>query len=601
MSSLLAILLVVNSTRGHHYLFSYPTNPKRPSSFHQQRFESEDHFYGSSVSCLTNNDDKRQSIEADPDPFAGRDTIFNIDVSFLADALAPKFPLCDRKFQLCIDDLTFVGHPVSLTSPQNEPREHEETPSAHVSPKSPLTPNTTPSPHDQQEENDAQSIVNESSYSETESDHGSTDGDDRSNKDNDDIHDESSLSDGSPGSIHMTLFHVVFVLSPPDLELNAQVETLYKHVILKYSSALRYEQLRCGYVQEEIEKVLALKEEAYNKSTPYNQVMSEILQKSSLARDIRQIYTAISSNAAAHVIINDFIDLSLQIPILGTKKATSRNSLEDSFVSPIASSLMDIYSVTGYEYDNYPILCPYHTLLLLEDPEEVLKNMPLDASPTLVQLVQILTPTQSLQELHLLLDCSLAQIYRLAAHLIYWRKAKLINTISTRNVYVVSPTAKLEDMAALEADFRQHIPNLSLPILLSKLQHTQQYYQVYRIKELKNQYLEAITWLIRKDLVVQVHMYLVLIQNGAPQPQIDENNTEDVMPSSPNNGERLKRITANHERVPKEVADLFERLKPYMKGHNHIDEIVYREGISRRQLGLVLKYYRDRILIVYHY
>jgi hypothetical protein len=156
-------------------------------------------------------------------------------------------------------------------------------------------------------------------------------------------------------------------------------------------------------------------------------------------------------------------------------------------------------------------------------------------------------------------------------------------------------------MAALEADFRQHIPNLSLPILLSKLQHTQQYYQVYRIKELKNQYLEAITWLIRKDLVVQVHMYLILIQNGAPQPQIDENNTEDVILSSPNNGERLKRITANHERAPKEVADLFERLKPYMKGHNHIDEIVYREGISRRQLGLVLKYYRDRILIVYHY
>ncbi|CEI87040.1 hypothetical protein RMCBS344292_01460 [Rhizopus microsporus] len=362
-----------------------------------------------------------------------------------ADALAPKLPLCDRKFQLCIDDLTFVGHPVSLTSPQNESREHEEIPSTHVSPKSPLTPNTTSSSHDQQEVNDAQSIVNESSYSETESDHDSTDGDDRSNKDIDDSHDESSLSDGSPGSIHMTLFHVVFVLSPPDLELNAQVETLYKHVILKYSSALRYEQLRCGYVQEEIEKVLALKEEAYNKGTPYNQVMSEILQKSSLARDIRQIYTAISSNAAAHVIINDFIDLSLQIPILGTKRMASRNSLEDSFVSPTASSLMDVYSVTGYEYDNYPILCPYHTLLLLEDPEEVLKNMPLDASPTLVQLVQILTPTQSLQELHLLLDCSLAQIYRLAAHLIYWRKAKLINTISTRNIYVVSPTAKLEE------------------------------------------------------------------------------------------------------------------------------------------------------------
>jgi hypothetical protein len=83
-------------------------------------------------------------------------------------------------------------------------------------------------------------------------------------------------------------------------------------------------------------------------------------------------------------------------------------------------------------------------LLLLEDPEEVLKSMPLDSNPTLVQLVQILTPTQSLQELHMLLDCSLAQIYRLAAHLIYWRKAKLIQTIHARNVYAVSPVAKMD-------------------------------------------------------------------------------------------------------------------------------------------------------------
>jgi len=181
--------------------------------------------------------------------------------------------------------------------------------------------------------------------------------------------------------------------------------------------------------------------------------MREILRESSLARDIRQIYTAISANTAAHVIINDFIDLSLQIPVIGMHSESSMTADRESLMSPTqrakdnytGSSLMDIYSVAGYEYDKYPVLCPYHTPLLLEDPEEVLKNMPLDASPTLVQLVQILTPTQSLQELHLLLDCSLAQIYRLAAHLIYWRKAKLIHTISTRNIYVVSPTAKLNE------------------------------------------------------------------------------------------------------------------------------------------------------------
>lgn len=332
--------------------------------------------------------------------------------------------------------------------------------------------------------------------------------------------------------------------------------------------------------------------------------MREILQVSSLARDIKQIYLAISANKAAHVIVNDFIDLSLQIPsieysstILDRETIISPSALISNRAKDNGSSLMDIYSVGGYEYDNYPVICPYHTLLLLEDPEEVLKNMPLDASPTLVQLVQILTPTQSLQELHLLLDCSLAQIYRLAAHLIYWRKAKLIHTISTRNIYVVSPHAHMDDFASLEADFKSHIPNLSLPVLLSKLSNAQQYHQVYHVKELKNQYLEAITFLIRKDLVVQLHMYLVLLvppekKQGSETPQSETMESEI-------DADRLKRAT--YERPPKEVAELFERLKRYMNGQYHIEEIVYREGISRKQLGLVLKYYRDKIVTVYHY
>lgn len=155
-----------------------------------------------------------------------------------------------------------------------------------------------------------------------------------------------------------------------------------------------------------------------------------------------------------------------------------------------------------------------------------------------------------------------------------------------------------------------HIPNLSLPVLLSKLAHAQQYHLVYRVKELKNQYLEAITYLIRKDLVVQLHMYLVLLvppekKTGNETPQYDGASVHESqeLASSPNTNDpewnRLKRLT--YERAPKEVADLFIRLKPYMNGQHHIEEIIYREGISRRQLGLVLKYYRDKIVTVYHY
>lgn len=270
MSSLLAILLVVNSTRGHHYLFSYPPNPKRASNRTQHHERTNDFTVGSSMASrnLTpDNDENRRpsnaskSNDTNQDIFAGRDTIFNLDVSFLADTLAPKLPLCDGKFQLSMDDLTFVGHPVSLSTLQHDDNDqndlHEQqqqsetgspnTSSQFTSPPSPpiSQPPLTSSSNDRMDTNTAD--------------------------------DNESVSDISPGStsIHMTLFHVVFVMTPPDLELNAQVETIYKNVILRYSSALRYEQLRCGYVQEEIEKVLGLKEEAFNKGNnhPPNTIM----------------------------------------------------------------------------------------------------------------------------------------------------------------------------------------------------------------------------------------------------------------------------------------------------------------------------------------
>lgn len=50
-----------------------------------------------------------------------------------------------------------------------------------------------------------------------------------------------------------------------------------------------------------------------------------------------------------------------------------------------------------------------------------------------------------MHELSLLLDCSLAQVYRFAAHLLYWRKAKLIHTLVVRNIYIVSPQANLSE------------------------------------------------------------------------------------------------------------------------------------------------------------
>ncbi|KAH8551405.1 nitrogen permease regulator of amino acid transport activity 3-domain-containing protein [Umbelopsis sp. PMI_123] len=288
--------------------------------------------------------------------------------------------------------------------------------------------------------------------------------------------------------------------------------------------------------------------------------MLSILAESSLARDIKHIFTSLSSNSIAHVIVNDFIDLSLQLPVVGKQQKLSMMLQYPGATNPVNESVASIY-VGAYEYDKYPVLCPYHTLLLLEDPEEVLKSMPLDSNPTLVQL------------------------------------AKLIHPIHARNVYAISPVAKMDNFKELEADFKSHVPGLDLPTLLSELSSTRPLYMITPSKELRQQYCVAIMYLLRFDLVIQLHMYMVLL----PIPKETSTSTttsDDQLGSSPGD-DWLKRFAS--DKAPREVADLFQRLVPYLNGRHPMDEIVFREGITRKQLTLVLKYYADYIVTMYHY
>lgn len=59
----------------------------------------------------------------------------------------------------------------------------------------------------------------------------------------------------------------------------------------------------------------------------------------------------------------------------------------------------------------------------------------------------------SFEEYELLLNCSLSQIYKLAAHLVFWKKARIIDAISIRNVYAVSPKADLNLIFSLQEQF----------------------------------------------------------------------------------------------------------------------------------------------------
>ncbi|KAG0215539.1 Nitrogen permease regulator-like 3 [Mortierella sp. GBA30] len=642
MNGLVGIIIVTNSSRGHHFVYKYPQETQRSS---QHGRPSHRH------------DSKTKHELQQVDEFQATSKVLGYDPQFLANLLSPKLALCDKRFQLTVDDLTFIGHPVSLGGPEfrqrrdywkwkssrppkerakhgwivggtapfmddsgsdseiyDEDSNDESNPvrggSANVkgqreskearlrrgskdeAPEMNARSFTDPTVWRQQRFRTQTYASNPSSPASGDSPVGGQTPQQQmtpslshqSSFGSSLLHHPVSLPQTPTGGIqnnfvshlampppiqitqgaaptlhshlavtpsshfqHMSFFHVVFVLKPQELQLNAVADQVYKNIACKLTAALRYEELNSQYVSQEATKIIAIREEAAQAAFTLEQFHEQVLATSSLARAIRSIYECIFGDKVCHVVLNDSIDISLQIPHLAPLARTgayisrqvqscvdndgapssnnasgcSQPGPQQSLMTPMAvhyggvggmGYMMDDYEIgIAYEYENFPVLYPYHTLLLLEDPEEILKDIPLDANPTLVKLVQILVPYQCLDELQYILDCSMAQIYRLASHLIYWRKAKLIDQIRVSNVYVVAPQAGISEYA----DFSQHFPTLSLPNILHELS-TPKAYKAHipgagKDKEVQTLYLEMLTYLLRKDLIVQLHTYILIM------------------------------------------------------------------------------------------
>jgi len=75
----------------------------------------------------------------------------------------------------------------------------------------------------------------------------------------------------------MTMFNVIFVMSPPALEYHLRVREMYDNVVKKFSRALKWEQARSDYVWKESKQILKLKEKAKDSSTAFPILLSHLL------------------------------------------------------------------------------------------------------------------------------------------------------------------------------------------------------------------------------------------------------------------------------------------------------------------------------------
>ncbi|KAJ1931750.1 Nitrogen permease regulator 3, partial [Kickxella alabastrina] len=170
------------------------------------------------------------------------------------------------------------------------------------------------------------------------------------------------------------------------------------------------------------------------------------------------------------------------------------------------------------DHAQYPRIEAYHALLLTGDDAPALRRrlQLTDASPTLLAVVDKASPTRTLAVLHRMVDCSFAQLLRVAAHLVYWGAARLVCPVSLGATYAVQRVPP-----TLHARFAARAFTLcSLAQLLARLHPPRPAAQVLeavagaaRAKDrgVRGEFREMLVLLLREDAVAQLHTWPVAL------------------------------------------------------------------------------------------
>ncbi|XP_025092889.1 GATOR complex protein NPRL3-like [Pomacea canaliculata] len=273
--------------------------------------------------------------------------------------------------------------------------------------------------------------------------------------------------------------------------------TLAKQLIV----ALRHEEERCQYlslqskiIRSVFDEVAALPEDCIK--NPFRL----ILQRSQIAKELKQVYVGLVERGMVSLHINRWIEVNFCMPHKVHVIVTGSHviHLEPEDMKRCLSSLR-----------------PYHGLLFLQPEGEVLDSLPMDASPALVRMIKMVTPLKNLQTLALDCDLSLSQVFALACHLVYWGKARVIYPLCESNVYILSPMANTLVNSTLVEDFVEHFPGRSLHLELSEFSLPcllREKRDMLEHPQLQAQRVQIVVWMLQQGLLMQLHTYIFFVR-----------------------------------------------------------------------------------------
>lgn len=311
----------------------------------------------------------------------------------------------------------------------------------------------------------------------------------------------------------MTMFNLVFIMNPKKTEAPAKVADMFEHVAKDINKALRYAQNYSNYVWKESDMILNLKEKAKDNQTSMSVLWDTILQKSSLARTLKDVYTSISSDNIAVVNLQSDppVRLSVQIP------KPYFTSMLPEFDEPSQPGLWittaNFIGDQEKEFDDESSLLSKHfALLLLDDEEKTIADIQSDggelAAP-LLEYLKIVRPTLSFHQTAQQHAISLSDIRILAQHLIYHRRAIAIPPLHPRDTYILSPNSPLGSLPQAITQWQTKFPLAPpLPTFLAALGRAPRPYKTFiPSKTHRPVYISMLGWLLRYGWVTQLRTF----------------------------------------------------------------------------------------------
>lgn len=322
----------------------------------------------------------------------------------------------------------------------------------------------------------------------------------------------------------MTMFNLVFMLDPKKHEAKELVDTLYFHIIKKINKAYKYAQQRSDFVWKESKKILALKEKGREEKTRMSVLWRSILESSSLAASIQDVYDAVTANRIAALQLETpegTVTHSVQIPMPFYLSDLPSNDAIDYAAAErfkglwitTANSFGDVFE-TGHEDPSF--LDKTFALLLLQDEKKIVAELqadPDDTTAAMIEFVRLSKPTTSFHAIGATTMLSPAQVRRYAQHFIFWRRAIAIPPLHARDVYILSPNCDTAGLPKASQAWARAFPLAPpLPNFLAEISAAPRPYKWFApSKNHRPTYLHMLAWLMRGGWVTQLCTFAYVV------------------------------------------------------------------------------------------